>query len=134
MKLAEITYYSVEELSISIEKLTSKGFVRIDRCGNEERLSTIYTSLEIFIGKEVDHLKKTSILLTNNQAERCMRGFVIHRKISFGTTSDAGDKFRSRIHTLVETCKKWGLSVISVLTDIITSVVEKKPYSNVFDL
>ncbi|HDY7981287.1 transcriptional regulator [Vibrio vulnificus] len=53
-KLAEITGRSVEELSISIEKLTSKGFVRIDRCGNEERLTTIYTSFEISMGKEVE--------------------------------------------------------------------------------
>ncbi len=45
--------------------------------------------------------------------------------ISFGTTSDAGDKFRSRIHTLIETCKKRGLSAMSVLSEIITSVVEK---------
>ncbi|WP_332406005.1 IS66 family transposase, partial [Vibrio metschnikovii] len=79
-------------------------------------------------------LKKTSIPLTNNEAERCIRGFVIQRKISFGTTSDAGDKFRSRIHTLIETCKKRGLSAMSVLSEIITSVVEKKPYPNVFDL
>lgn len=50
-------------------------------------------------------LKKTLIPLTNNEAERCMRGFVIQRKISFGMTSDTGDKFRSRIHTLIETCK-----------------------------
>ncbi|EMB2741160.1 transcriptional regulator [Vibrio parahaemolyticus] len=54
VKLAEITDRSVEELSISIEKLTSKGFVRIDRCGNEERLTTIYTSFEISMGKEVE--------------------------------------------------------------------------------
>ena len=79
-------------------------------------------------------LKKTSIPLTNNEAERCIRGFVIQRKISFGTTSDAGDKFRSRIHTLIETCKKRGLSAMSVLSAIITSVVEKKPYPNVFNL
>ncbi|WP_342638976.1 transcriptional regulator [Vibrio metschnikovii] len=54
VKLAKITGRSVEELSISIEKLTSKGFVRIDRCGNEERLTTIYTSFEILMGKEVE--------------------------------------------------------------------------------
>ncbi|WP_332397460.1 transcriptional regulator [Vibrio metschnikovii] len=54
VKLAKITGRSVEELSISIEKLTSKGFVRIDRCGNEERLTTIYTSFEISMGKEVE--------------------------------------------------------------------------------
>ncbi|EJL6401216.1 transcriptional regulator [Vibrio navarrensis] len=54
VKLAKITGRSVEELSISIEKLTSKGFVRIDRCGNEDRLTTIYTSFEISMGKEVE--------------------------------------------------------------------------------
>ncbi|WP_110410664.1 IS66 family transposase [Vibrio rumoiensis] len=79
-------------------------------------------------------LKKVSIPLTNNEAERCIRGFVIQRKISFGTTSDAGDKFRSRIHTLIETCKKRGLSAMSVLSEIITAVVAKRPYPNIFDL
>ncbi|WP_186171913.1 hypothetical protein [Vibrio chagasii] len=46
----------------------------------------------------------------------------------------AGDKFRSRIHTLIETYKKCGLSTMSVFREIITSVVEKKPYPNVFEL
>ncbi|MCY9879288.1 transcriptional regulator [Vibrio natriegens] len=53
-KLAEITDRSVEELKVSIEKLTSKGFVRIDRCGNEERITAIYTSFEILVGKELE--------------------------------------------------------------------------------
>ena len=61
-------------------------------------------------------LKQDSIPLTNNEAERCLRGFVIQRKISFGTISDAGDKFRSRIHTLIEAqsedrrCQFWQIS------------------------
>ncbi|HCH0716073.1 TPA: transcriptional regulator [Vibrio parahaemolyticus] len=55
-KLAEITDRSIEELSISIKKLTSKGFVRIEICGNEERLTAIYTSFEILMGKEVEAL------------------------------------------------------------------------------
>ncbi|EHD2253189.1 transcriptional regulator [Vibrio vulnificus] len=53
-KLAEITDRSVEELEVSIEKLTPKGFVRIDRCGNEERITAIYTSFEILVGKELE--------------------------------------------------------------------------------
>ncbi|MGP8305200.1 HVO_A0114 family putative DNA-binding protein [Vibrio sp. YIC-376] len=53
-KLSEITGHSVEELSISIDELASKGFVRIDRCGNEERLNAIYTSFEILMGKELE--------------------------------------------------------------------------------
>ncbi|EOB6557255.1 TPA: transcriptional regulator [Vibrio parahaemolyticus] len=53
-KLSEITGRSVEELEVSIKKLTSKGFVRIEICGNEERLAAIYTSFEILMGKEVE--------------------------------------------------------------------------------
>ena len=79
-------------------------------------------------------LKQTSIPLTNNEAERCIRGFVIQRKISYGTTSDAGDKFRSRIHSVIETCKKRGMSVLSVVAEIVTSVVKREPYPNVFSL
>ena len=79
-------------------------------------------------------LQKNSIPLTNNEAERCIRGFVIQRKISYGTTSDAGDKFRSRIHSVIETCKKRGLSVWSVVSEIVTSVTRREPYPNVFNL
>ncbi|RZP71575.1 transcriptional regulator [Vibrio vulnificus] len=53
-KLSEITGRSVEELEVSIEKLTSKGFSRIEICGNEVRLTAIYTSFEILMGKEVE--------------------------------------------------------------------------------
>ncbi|WP_025524015.1 HVO_A0114 family putative DNA-binding protein [Vibrio parahaemolyticus] len=53
-KLAEITDCSVEELEVSIERLTSKGFARIEICGNEERITAIYTSFEILVGKELE--------------------------------------------------------------------------------
>jgi predicted transcriptional regulator len=53
-KLSEITDRSVEELEVSIEELTSKGFVRIDRCGNEERITATYTSFEVIMGKELE--------------------------------------------------------------------------------
>lgn len=79
-------------------------------------------------------LKHESIPLTNNEAERRIRGSVIQRKISFGTTSDAGDKFRGRMHTLVETCKKRGLSSLSVLTEIVQAVTARQPYPNVLGL
>lgn len=55
-KLSEITGRSVEELSISIDEIAAKGFVRIDRCGNEERLTAIYTSFEVLMGKELEDL------------------------------------------------------------------------------
>ena len=39
--------------------------------------------------------------LTNNEAERCLRGRVIMRKICYGTSSDRGEKFRSRLLSVV---------------------------------
>lgn len=71
---------------------------------------------------------------TNNEAERRIRGCVIQRKISFGTTSDAGDKFRGRMHSLVETCNKRGMSTLSALTEIVQAVTLRQPYPNVFGL
>ncbi|GHW28754.1 putative transcriptional regulator [Vibrio cholerae] len=53
-KLSEITGRSVEELEVSIEKLTSKGFSRIEICGNEVRLTAMYTSFEILMGKDLE--------------------------------------------------------------------------------
>ncbi len=53
-KLSEITGRSVEELEVSIEKLTSKGSSRIEICGNEVRLTAMYTSFEILMGKELE--------------------------------------------------------------------------------
>ncbi|ELB1638318.1 transcriptional regulator [Vibrio alginolyticus] len=53
-KLSEITGHSVEDLSISIDDLSSKGFVRIDIWENEESLTANYTSFEIIMGKELE--------------------------------------------------------------------------------
>lgn len=79
-------------------------------------------------------LKDTGIPLTNNEAERRIRGCVIQRKISYGTTSDAGDKFRDRLHSVVETCKKRSLSTFAVITEIVQAVTSRQPYPNVFNL
>ncbi|MCL1126006.1 IS66 family transposase, partial [Shewanella surugensis] len=72
--------------------------------------------------------------LTNNEAERCLRGSVIMRKICYGTSSDRGEKFRSRLLSVVETCKKRQLSPIRVISTIIAAEVDKKDYPDVFGL
>lgn len=95
--------------------------------GRCEKLEQYRQSLWLF-------LKHESLPLTNNEAERRIRGSVIQRKISFATTSDAGDKFRGRMHTLVEACKKRGLSSLSILTQIVQAVSAHQPYPNVLGL
>ncbi len=64
--------------------------------------------------------------LTNNEAERCLRGSVILRKICFGTSSHRGEQFRSRVLSVVETCKKRGLSALDVISEIVTAVTQKR--------
>lgn len=70
--------------------------------------------------------------LTNNEAERCIRGSVILRKICYGTSSERGDKFRSRVLSVIETCKKRNLSAIEVICTIVTAVITGQPYPDVF--
>ncbi len=72
--------------------------------------------------------------LTNNEAERCLRGSVIMRKVCYGTRSDRGEKFRSRLLSMIETCKKRKLSSIIVISAIIMAVVGKKDYPDVFGI
>lgn len=48
------------------------------------------------------------IALTNNEAERALRGYVLWRKGSYGVWSHRGEQFRQRILSLVETAKRLG--------------------------
>lgn len=72
--------------------------------------------------------------LTNNEAERCIRGSVIMRKICLGTSSDKGDKFRSRVLSVIETCKKRSLSAIDVICTVARAVMTGQAYPDVFNL
>lgn len=71
-------------------------------------------------------LTNPKISFTNNEAERRLRGFVIQRKIGYGTTSDAGDKFRDRLHSRIETCEKRQISSLDILTRIVAVVITKQ--------
>lgn len=79
-------------------------------------------------------MKYKGVPLTNNEAERCIRGSVIMRKICYGTSSDRGEKFRSRLLSVIETCKKRSLSPLNVISTIVGAVTAKTEYPDVFDL
>jgi hypothetical protein len=53
--------------------------------------------------------------LTNNEAERAIRPYVIWRKTSFFSQSFRGDQFRPLILTIVETCKRLGVSAYRII-------------------
>ena len=79
-------------------------------------------------------LQNRTIPLTNNEAERRIRGYVLWRKGSFGVWSHRGELFRHRILSLVETCRVRGLSAFSVLERIVSAVIERRSYPDDLNL
>jgi transposase len=65
---------------------------------------------------------------TNNPAERALRGPVIHRKLSLGTQSDAGERFAERVLSAAITCRLQGRSLFSYLSDLITAHNRGDPF------
>lgn len=60
-------------------------------------------------------LRHPGVPLTNNAAERALRPYVIWRKTSFFSQSFRGDQFRPLILTIVETCKRLGVSAYRII-------------------
>ena len=56
---------------------------------------------------------------TNNPAERALRGPVIHRKLSHGTTSAGGERFAERAQSAAATCRLQGRSLFAYLRDLL---------------
>jgi hypothetical protein len=67
--------------------------------------------------------------LTNNAAERAIRPYVIWRKTSFFSQSRRGDRFRTYLLSVVETCKRLGAPVYSLLRQICHLGVRGEPVS-----
>jgi transposase len=58
---------------------------------------------------------------TNNAAERALRGPVIHRKLSHGNQSDAGERFTERSLSASVTCRLQHRSLYTYLTQLFTA-------------
>ena len=65
---------------------------------------------------------------TNNPAERALRGPVIHRKLSLGTQSHAGERFAERVLSTATTCRLQGRSLFTYLSDLITAHNRGDPF------
>ncbi len=68
------------------------------------------------------------IPLTNNEAERALRGYVLWRKGSYGVCSHRGELFRQRILSLVETAKRLGRCPQELLRAVVRACIEKTDY------
>lgn len=61
-------------------------------------------------------VRKPGVEPTNNHAEQALRPFVLWRKRSFGTQSERGNVFATRLMTVVETARKQNKHVLDFLT------------------
>ena len=72
--------------------------------------------------KDVDRvftfIKHPGLPLTNNEAERALRPYVIWRKTSFSSKSGLGDRFRATILSVIESCKRQGTNALEVLYQV----------------
>ena len=64
---------------------------------------------------------------TNNAAERSLRGPVIHRKLSHGTRSEAGERFIERALSASVTCRLQGRSLFAYLSELLTARARGQP-------
>ncbi|GGB55254.1 IS66 family transposase ISH10B [Oceanisphaera marina] len=73
-------------------------------------------------------LEDDQVALTNNEAERALRGYVLWRKGSYGVWSQRGEQFRQRILSLVETAKRLGRCPQEWLRAVVRACIEKTNY------
>jgi hypothetical protein len=60
-----------------------------------------------------------SLPLTNNEAERALRHYVIARRISHGTRSELGSRAYALLASVLETCRRRGAVVLDFLGSVI---------------
>jgi hypothetical protein len=65
--------------------------------------------------------------LTNNAAERAVRPYVIWRKTSFFSQSARGDRFRERILSVTESCKRLGVMAYAFLRTVCEQGIRNQP-------
>jgi transposase len=65
---------------------------------------------------------------TNNPAERALRGPVIHRKLSHGTTSTAGERFAERAQSAAATCRQQNRSLFAYLRQLLVAHNRGDPF------
>ena len=64
---------------------------------------------------------------TNNEAERALRAAVLWRKRSFGSKSDVGERFVTRVLTVARTARKQARNVLDFFEQAITAKNDGRP-------
>ena len=90
---------------------TTTGYADLD-----ERIKCTFAEKE----KLLVILDHPEVPLDNNEAERALREFVIKRLVSHGTRCEAGKNSWENMMTILDTCRKNGVSFYHYVTDILS--------------
>ena len=107
---------SLGGVRMEVEALLLRG-LRCDHAKTSGRCQKLYWNRRCLW----TFLEHEGVELTNNAAERAIRGPVIKRKLSFGTQSDAGSRFVETTQTIVETCRQQNRNALDYITEALTA-------------
>jgi transposase len=110
---------AVAPLRAAIERLLEQGTALSGIAGSCRDILDHRAALWTF----VDEL---GIDPTNNHAERELRGFVLWRKLTFGSRSERGTRFAANIKSVVHTCRKQRRHVFDYLTRAIQASLRNR--------
>ena len=124
-KSGEISWESFQSQMQPIREEINRLLLR-GRCSGNQRLVGICRQLYNHREWIWTFIEVRGIEPTNNAAERALRPAVIHRKLSFGTQSEAASRFIERTLTVSETCRLQKRSVFQWLTAAVEADVNNQ--------
>jgi hypothetical protein len=101
------------------------GIIASDRWPGDEHLDPEQRQVWPALWTFTTH---ASVEPTSNPAERALRGPVIHRKLSHGTRSNAGERFAERVLSAAATCRLQDRSLLTYLRELITAHTRGDPF------
>ena len=110
---------TVTPLRAVIERLLERGATLSGIGGSCRDILNHRAALWTFVDK-------SGIDPTNNHAERELRGFVLWRKLTFGSRSERGTRFAANLKSVVHTCRKQHRHVFDYLTRAIQASLRNR--------
>lgn len=101
----QLTRTAFQALMAPVQTLVETTLIQGSRCGHP---ATERTCHDLLAERPAlwTFVHTPGVEPTNNAAERALRGYVIWRKLSFGTQSARGNRFLERLLTVITTCRQ----------------------------
>jgi hypothetical protein len=87
--------------------------------GKERRYWSVVEHRRVADGRVVQRHVYPELPLTNNEAERALRHWVIARRIGMGTRTPQGTRVFALLASVIETCRKRGVSPWPYLAEVV---------------